>query len=120
MAEKKPLVTGSVILGGELKSFTNATVYVRLEDVSRADGAAIVAAEDVLKGVSHRAGDEARLEFALYGASPAENADYSLSVHVDVDADGEISRGDYISTQSYPVLTYGRPNRVEVRVEEVS
>lgn len=119
MPEKKSLVSGSVILGGEVKSFTNATVYVRLEDVSRADGAAVVVTEQVLKGVSHRAGDEARLEFTLSGSAPAERADYSLSVHVDVDVDGEVSPGDYISTESYPVLTYGRPNRVEVHVEKV-
>ena len=119
MSEGKPLVTGSIILGGEVRAFTGATVYVRLEDVSRADAAATLVAEQVLEGVSHRAGAEEGLDFALYGPPPAEGADCNVSVHVDVDGDGEVSRGDYVTVESYPVLRREAPDRVRVRVEEV-
>jgi hypothetical protein len=30
-----------------------------------------------------------------------------------------VSRGDYISMESYPVLTFGYPKQVSVRVREV-
>jgi uncharacterized lipoprotein YbaY len=119
MSEGKPLVSGSIILGAEVGSFDGVTVYVRLEDVSRADAAAALIAEQTLEGVSHRAGDKDSLDFALYGPPPAEGADYNVSAHVDLDGDGEVSRGDYVTVESYPVLTRGAPARVRVRVEAV-
>jgi hypothetical protein len=119
MSEEKPLVIGSITLGPEVREFDGVTVYVRLEDVSRADAGATPIAEQVLKDVSHRAGAEKSLDFALYGAPPVQGADYNVSVHVDVDGDGEISRGDYITVESYPVLTHGTPECVRVRLEEV-
>jgi hypothetical protein len=48
-----------------------------------------------------------------------EGAGYSVRVHVDLDGDRRVSRGDFISTESHPVLTLGRPDRVTVRVREV-
>jgi uncharacterized lipoprotein YbaY len=119
MSEEKPLVSGSIILGGEVGSFAGVTVYVRLEDISRADAPAVLMAEHALEGVSHQAGTEDSLDFALYGLPPAEGADCNVSVHVDVDGDGEVSRGDYITVESYPVITRGAPDRVRVRLEKV-
>ena len=43
----------------------------------------------------------------------------NIRVHIDVDRDGRVSRGDYITMESYPVLTWGHPDRVTVRVREV-
>jgi hypothetical protein len=42
-----------------------------------------------------------------------------VRVHVDLDKDGEVSVGDYISMESHPVLTYGHPDHVEVAVQKV-
>ena len=120
MSKREPLISGRIVFGGKVKSFSGATAYVRLEDVSRADASATTVAEQVIKGVSHQTGKEEAVSFILYGDPPEEHSDYSVRVHVDVDGDGEISVGDYISTESYPVLTYGRPARVDVRVEEVT
>lgn len=120
MSGREPLVRGRILLGRDLKPFTNATVYVRLENVSRADVSSSTAAEKVLTEVSHRAGQEEEVSFNLYGEPPDEGSDYSVRVHVDVDGDGEVSVGDYITTESYPVLTYDHPNHVDVHVEEVT
>ena len=38
---------------------------------------------------------------------------------VDVDGDGKVSVGDYISMQSYPVLTFGYPREVTIEVKKV-
>jgi hypothetical protein len=40
-------------------------------------------------------------------------------VLVDLDGDGKISKGDYISMQSYPVLTFGSPSEVTIEVKQV-
>jgi hypothetical protein len=42
-----------------------------------------------------------------------QSAEATLSVHVDVDGDGKVSEGDFITMQSYPCR--GRQMRVEVR-----
>jgi uncharacterized lipoprotein YbaY len=115
----KSLVSGEIILGEEVQSFSSATIYVRLEDVSRVDAFSKIVAEQVLHNVSHQAGHQSQLAFDLRGTTPDERASYAVYVHVDVDGDGQVSRGDYISMESYPVLTFGYPDRVTVRVREV-
>ena len=45
-----------------------------------------------------------------------QRARYSVRVHVDQGGTGVVKEGDLISTQSYPTLTHGAPDRVEVAV----
>lgn len=113
------LLRGRVVFDGT-SSFAAATVYVRLEDVSRLDAPSMVIVEQVLRDVSYRAGSQEGLEFTLHGQLPDEKASYIVRVHVDIDGDGHISHGDYLSTESFPVLTYGYPHDITVRVQEVA
>ena len=80
-----------------------ATIHVRLEDVSYIDAPARLVAETVLPEA--RAGCQAPSQLAFTIDAPTLNprARYVVRVHVDVDADGQISLGDYISTMSYRV-----------------
>lgn len=119
MSDSVPLVTGEILFAQEAHSFSGATVYVRLEDVSLADAPARVVAEQVISDLSYEAGSQAKLEFRLDGEIPDERASYSVCVHVDLNGDEKVSRGDYISMESYPVLTFGYPKQVSVRVHEV-
>jgi uncharacterized lipoprotein YbaY len=113
------IVRGEVVFDPAAQPFSGAAVYIRLEDVSRADAAARVVGEQILPDVSYTAGSSAPLQFAVEGSDLDDQARYAVRVHVDIDGDGEISRGDYISMESYPVLTYGYPDQVAVRVQEV-
>jgi uncharacterized lipoprotein YbaY len=113
------LVHGEVVFDETAQSFSGATVTIRLEDVSRADAPAQIVAEQILPDVSHTAGSPTQLPFAIEGTIPDERARYAVRVHVDVDGDGQLGPGDYMNMESYPVLTYGNPNRVTVRVQEV-
>lgn len=103
----------------DARSFTGATVYIRLEDVSCVDAPSEVISEQVIHDVSHSAGSQQSLDFNVYGSIPDNKAMYIISVHVDVDNDGYVSQGDYLSMESYPVLTYGYPNIVTIWVREV-
>ena len=118
-SQDKPLVSGEISFAETSKPVSKATVYVRLEDVSRLDAASRLISEAVLHDVSLPGGDKDRLKFDLYGEVPDAKADYNVRVHVDVDGDGQVSRGDYITMESYPVLTWGQPSYVAVRVREV-
>ena len=99
---------------------SNAKAYVQLLDVGAADASSRVIAEQVLTDISQKASSGQSIPFVLYGAIPDERGSYTISVHVDVDGDGKISRGDYITMQSYPVLTFGYPDRVSVEVKKVT
>jgi hypothetical protein len=88
-------VTGKILLDGWGGEPGPATVYVRLLDTSRIDAAARKVAEVVLYDV--------QLD----------------RVHVDLDGDGRKSKGDYLNMQSYPVITRGHPNQVEVQARRI-
>jgi uncharacterized lipoprotein YbaY len=119
MNEGEPLVTGHILFGEDAQPFTDATVYVRLEDVSRVDASSRVVSERVIPNVSYGGGTGQASEFALYGDISDEKGMYAVRVHVDLHGEGTVQRGDYVSTESYPVRTFERPNQVAVRVREV-
>lgn len=96
------LVTGTILFDSDIKPRSGTTVYVRLEDITRVDAPAIVIAEQVLHGV--RVGNDVRqLDFAIHGDELEPYAHYAVRVHVDIDNDGKVGVGDYVSTASHSV-----------------
>jgi uncharacterized lipoprotein YbaY len=119
-SSETPLVEGEILLGETQRSFTGATVHVQLEDVSYADAPSRVVAEQVIPDVSHESGTEHNLTFALYGNMPDEKGRYIVTVRVNLQGQGRVIRGDYLSMESHPVLTHGNPNQISVRLREVN
>jgi uncharacterized lipoprotein YbaY len=120
MSGKTACVQGEIVFDEDTRSFDGATAYVRLEAITRADASATVVSQQVIHRVAHHRGDTTPVTFALPAPEEVnERAGYSVRVHVDVDGDRRVSRGDFISMESHPVLTLGRPDRVTVRVREV-
>jgi hypothetical protein len=113
-------VTCRLVLGGEIASFSAAVAYFRLERADAADAPAELIAEKVLRGVSHSLGSEARIDVVLSGPRPvSDRGHYYVRAHLDLDGDGRVSRGDYVTVESHPVLTFGHPAEVSLRVREV-
>lgn len=113
------VVHGEIELPPDATAFTPAHVLVELEDISRADAPSqVVVCLQVVPG-ELRGGD--LIPFALEVPVGALNERhlYSVRVHVDVSGSGEVERGDYITTQSYPVLTRGHGDDVRVAVRRV-
>ena len=110
---------GQVVFDDSAHSFDGATLYVFLEDTTLADASAVSVAEQVTEGVAYDARTRNVLPFALDGFVPDERAHYTVRALVDLDGDGRVSRGDFVNVESYPVLTWGRPREVTVRVERV-
>jgi uncharacterized lipoprotein YbaY len=92
---------------------------VRLCNISYADEPARVLAEHVERGLRFDPQHDAGLTFALSGPPPDPQARYIVQVHVDLDGDGAISHGDFVTMQSYPVLTLGHPHEIAVVVRQV-
>lgn len=113
-------MSGEVVFGEGDDPFAGATAYIRVEEVSRADAPSQTVAEQVVRDVSHREGAVERLPFEMRGIPVIEQAHYTVSVHLDVDRDGQVSRGDYLTMESYPVLTFGYPRQVIIRPRKLT
>lgn len=97
-----------------------AKIHVELLDTTRMDMPAETVAEVVLDNGAN-AQPVKSLAFELLAEIKDTSHDYTVNVTVDVNSkDGEgLHEGDYINTQSYPVLTRGNPSNVAVRVQKI-
>jgi uncharacterized lipoprotein YbaY len=117
---------GSSLVSGEIQFATRpqlpvgAKAHVRLLDTTMSDAPALLIAELVLPGISEKANAGSNIPFELAARSIDERRNYSIAVLVDLDGDEKTSRGDFVTTQSYPVLTFGYPAHVRVMVNEVT
>jgi len=114
-----PLVRGKITFEEIAPPFTGATMYVRLERVIAADMASETVAIMSKRVRAFDPKTSIDLSFAIAGDPPDPRASYAVRVHIDLDGDGEVSPGDFISMQSYPVITFGHPREVSVVVRQV-
>jgi hypothetical protein len=87
--------------------------HLFVEDTSFADAPAKLLGHVTLPVVLDA---DRTMHFTIYDLEPNENAAYTLRVLVDLDRDTQASAGDYVTTQSIPVLTGGHPSDVTVTV----
>lgn len=113
------IVRGEILFDGPAPDLAGAMIYVRLEDVTRAGAPSHVVAEEAVTGATTQAIVSEPLSFVLSCETPDPQASYSVRVHIDIDGDGRVSSGDYITMESYPVLTHGNPDRISVRVHPI-
>lgn len=112
-------IEGAVYFSAISASFSNATVIVRIEDTSRADAPARVISEHRVSGVARSPENRDPVPFAIHLPEAEVVSCCSLRVHVDVGSTGEISPGDYVSTQSYPLRSNSSAPHLRVVVEPV-
>lgn len=115
-----PLVRGTIVFPSERPDLTEATVYVRLEDVALANSSAEVIAEQVIRDVPASATDGG-IPFVLPGDRDEidPRGRYTVAVHVDIDDSGDVTAGDYITTKHDPVLASNGNDYVTVSVQRV-
>jgi uncharacterized lipoprotein YbaY len=101
-------ISGQVRLHEALEQ-PSGTLYVRVEDVSRADAAAELVAEIAIP-IDHPLAAGAVVPFSLAVPDIDDQAHYAVRAHLDTTGTRRIDPGDRISTQSYPVATFGHPD----------
>ncbi len=107
-------VTVSVVVT-ESVTAAGAIARVLVEDVSRADAPATIVAEvtrPLTDGID--AGERFTVELSVPEVD--DRTTYNVHAHVALSGSGQLSSGDRITTRSYPVLTRGAPDRVDVEV----
>lgn len=114
------VAAGTIVFDADIEPFAGATVYVRLEEVTRADAPSRVIAETILRDVQVGGQGARELEFTIDMPMLDPRERYVLRVHVDVDGDGRIGVGDYVSTGSYPVVPGAGASARSIQVKRVS
>ena len=111
-----PTVTGEIRFASKNPDLNDATAYVWISDDSRAGAPARPVAEHKIQSLSKEP-----ISFKLAVPTPIdEKARYNVHVRVNTHGDrNDIQSGDYITMQTYPVLTHGFPNHVQVEVKQV-
>lgn len=116
-----PAVSGTILLEQWPGEPGPATVYIRLLDTSLIDISARIIAELILPGVSLH--DIAAEGLAFHLPVKEDELDararYEVSAFLDLDGDGKLGHGDYLSTRTCPVLTRGYPDEVQVFVRRI-
>jgi uncharacterized lipoprotein YbaY len=120
------VVKGDIIFDNNVKSFSGATIYIRLNDVTMQDAPSKLILQQVIKDVNyddgnHGSSHQKKFKFELFGNIVVDfRLRYAVSVHIDLDNDGKIGLGDLINMESYPVITHGYPKyNISVHVREV-
>lgn len=99
--------------------FTGATVFIHLIDSGMLDTSASVLAEQAIRNFSFRPGDPP-LNFELtLDKEPDKRGLLGVTVHISMTGKDDVEMGDYMTMQSYPVLTQGYPDAVTVEVKRV-
>jgi len=96
-------VSGHIVFPRDAVPFANATVYVYVEDTTYADARADRVAAWTRRDVAYpRDAAGITFEFRIDAALPPHRR-YSVRALVDVDGDGTVGPGDYLSTQAIPL-----------------
>lgn len=111
------LILGKIEFPSEDAEFSEATLNVTVQDTQEADARARVLCKQVVGNVSRIRGSSEALPFALECEGVRKSPFVTVSVLVDLDGDGCISRGDYINTESYPVQF--SPHEMHIRIQRV-
>lgn len=96
-------IRGIVTLPAEAPDLAEGTLFIRLEDVTYLDEAAVVALELRLDGIEHSSGEDSQWAFAWREFEPSPGRDYSLYAHLSVAGDSVVRGEDWVTTRSYPL-----------------
>ena len=110
-------IKGEIIVENT-NSVHDATIYIRLEDVSKADAPSKVLSELILKNVNFDNTTKA-IPFTLSIESIDKHISYNVSVHIDVNKNGKLDKGDFINMAIYPILTYGYSNYIKIKTKQI-
>lgn len=99
-------ITGNIILPPDIKS-ENGKIYIRVQDTSVMDAPAETIAELVLNYPSPKAAKK-ELPFKINVEAHIDPAvNYTLFVHIDLDLDKQLSKGDWMHNRAYPAVVRG-------------
>jgi uncharacterized lipoprotein YbaY len=132
MSATEPLlIEGEIVFEDDefpilVKCHANCKISVQLEDVTMVDASSMVVKSQTIDAPNLNSNGILGknktfvIPFKLFCDIVDNQRRYEISVHVDMDGDNKVGIGDYINTQSYPVITQGYPTHISVKVTRIS
>lgn len=112
------LVSGEIAFSEDAQPFSAAMAFVRVDDVSMTDVPTTLISQQIIENVAYQPGST--IPFTVYGRKPDDDrARLQLSVHISLMGSDDVQSGDYVTMESYPVVTQGYPSEVQVTVRRV-
>jgi hypothetical protein len=93
----------TVTIPAVIESFRGARLRLIAERARHADARAEVVAEQFVDNVAHQNGHRTDVPCELVDGGLADRSSLFLRAHVDLDGDGQVSRGDLLSQRAYRV-----------------
>jgi uncharacterized lipoprotein YbaY len=112
------VIRGQISFDETAPPFDDATVWVILQEATRADAPSREVSRLKIPGYSHSPGGPP-LEFSLTAEPLDPKCRYELRVHLDLTSSGQLKAADQITVQSYPVVTQGHPDHVSVQLRRI-
>ena len=103
MSATDVLIRGELAFDGAPVDLSGASVKIRVDDVSRADAESVPLAEHAVRLPPLGASTAATIPFEVRTEGLKAGARYAIWAHVDMDRDGQISVGDFITMENFPV-----------------
>ena len=111
-------ITGAIEFVDAVDQVSAATLRIRLQDVSKADGSATILAEEAIHGISVPANGES-VPFALEVAALDPSGIFAIEAHLDQTGSGEVTTGDFVTTEHFPVDPHVETQHITVRVRQI-
>jgi len=108
---------GTLSFPNEENEIKNVTVYVSVEDISKQDASSEILCKKIFENVDISTKEV--FPFSLKVPVSDNKAHLVVRAHVDTDNDGEVSKGDYITTAMFSVITRGHSDIIDVKLEKV-
>lgn len=113
------IIFGVILFSVPPGDLSGATARIRLLDTTLADAPSITLVEQEIVGPTIEEAAERGIRFQLTAPKMDVRRRYEIWVHVDMNRSGDVSAGDFLSTQSYPVAAHPVPKEVKVKVNPV-
>jgi uncharacterized lipoprotein YbaY len=117
--EKIHQIRGKILLGKDMVSFSEAVINVSLLDISQIDAPSRMIAKQTIRGTSHTKDMEEYLPFDLYAENLDKKIDYTIRVHISLHDSNEVTAGDYVTTESFPISLEENLAPIAIAVQEV-
>ena len=111
-------IWGDILFDKPAVLCSSTSVYVRVLDFSLADAPAKIIVEKKLLNPTLKKEPVDRTLYSLQCPKLDKSRMYTMDVHVDITGDGDVSKGDYITMESYPVKS-DSDIRIDLKVRSI-
>jgi uncharacterized lipoprotein YbaY len=114
-------ISGKIVFDNLTASLYRSTIIIYLEDISLQDAPSKLIRYKTMNNITYEHNKDKGIDFSINGSVPDIERIYNIRIDIDVNNNGIIDKGDYISTKLYslsPKLNIGYNNLI-INMEKI-